>query len=297
MFQNTKVMDPLENKIIVFDGTCYLCRNGAMLTAKYSSISEEKLCAYNDLSDELRSKVDPSRFQNEMALVDTTGNETLYGLEGILYVISSRFKFLKWIKKGSILFNISNFFYKTLALNRYILFPIDSQIKCDCQPPLNRFYRLSFFSLCILFSLLISSLLGYSIGKHLQVFKFGVELALPATLFAVGTGWVVHILLSLLFLKGEQLYDYLGNLGTIMFVGVLLLIPGLAGAYLHAITYFPLMTLCIIVSCVIMTRMHNKRVRILGLNRAWAYSWFLLLQLSLILTLVFVLKNYEQWIS
>lgn len=281
-------MNTLADKLIVFDGNCYLCRNGAKLSVQFSSFPEEKLSAYDSLSPELQAKVDQQRFKNEMAVVDLNEKHTLYGLDGILFVLGTKYRFLKAIKPNGLFYKILRVIYRTIAYNRYILFPINSLIKCDCQPPLNKFYRIVLFSFCAIFSLLISSLLGYSIGAHIH---HQITTEVIATLGAVGAGWIAQLLTATLFLKGEQFYDYLGHIGVIMFVGVLVLIPGLIGAYLPPLNFFPLMGLCILISCTLMTRMHSKRARIIGLNKSWTYSWFFFLQLSVIITLALVLKS------
>src|SRR5882724_1577015 len=130
-------MSALSDKIIVYDGNCYLCRTGAMLTFKFSSLTENNLSSYDDLDPVLKAKVEQEVFQNEMAVLDRGENRTLYGLEGILFVLGTKFRIFSSIKAGSFLFKFLNFFYKIIAYNRYILFPINSTIKCTCQPPLN----------------------------------------------------------------------------------------------------------------------------------------------------------------
>jgi len=277
-------MNTLANKIIIYDGNCYLCRSGAMLTFKYSSLSEENLSPYDTLDARLKSKVALTSFQNEMAVVDRGEGRTIYGLEGILYVLGTKYNVFNRIKPGSFIFRFLNLFYRIIAYNRYILFPIHSKIKCSCQPPLNIRFRLLLFACCIAVSIMISLILGYSIGRHLPVSPGTV---IPGTLVAVSTGWILQVLLATIYLKGEQLYDYLGNLGVIMLTGVLVLAPALAGSFLQPRIYFPLLIINVLASCITMLRMHHKRTGLLGLKTTWDYSLFTLLISSAYFTIYF----------
>jgi hypothetical protein len=279
-------MKTLDNKLIIYDSNCYLCRTGARLSDKYSFVPSEKLAAYNDLPPELRSKVHLPSFRNEMAVIDTRSGNTLYGLDGILYVLGTRYKALKKVRTGGVLYRIIRMLYRTVSYNRYIMFPPRSLFKCDCQPPLNRRYRLLLFAFCGLAALIISSLLGISIA-----FNSGlpVKRSVLATLAAVGSGWVIQILTAKTALKEETFYDYLGHLGVIMLTGVLILVPALTAYFLGPFVFYPLIALFILTSCVTMTRMHYRRVVALQISQAWTYSWFLILQMSVMLTLFLVL--------
>lgn len=277
----------INKKLVVYDGNCYLCRNGAILAAEYGFIPQSRLTAFDDLDEHLRSKVDLEKFRSEMAVIDLEKKETSYGVDGVLSILSIRMPFMGKVKKEGLIYRIFKVLYRMIAYNRYILFPFNSPYKCDCEPPLNRRYRVALIAFCIFFSVLISALLGLSVSKH---FPIPVYTAVAATLFAVGTGWLLQMITALLFLKGEQVYNYLGNLGVIMLAGVLILIPGLAGAFLKTSVYLPLIAFFILVSCFTMTLMHRKRARILGLSSLWTWLWFIFLQLSFISTLIFILS-------
>jgi len=215
----------------------------------------------------------------------------MYGLEGILFVTGTKFKLLQRIKKGSLIFNLINFIYHIVAYNRYILFPINSAYKCNCEPQFNKKYRLVLFAICITGSILISSLFGYAISRNCHKPLYD---SVFYTLLAVGSGWIMQIVLAVSLLKGEKLYDYLCHLGVIMFTGVLILLPGLTTVFLPTSTFLCAMLFFVTGSCATMTTMHGKRIKTLGLKKAWTYSWFLFLQLSVISVSCYLLK-IEQW--
>jgi predicted DCC family thiol-disulfide oxidoreductase YuxK len=273
-------MNAADTQLIVYDGNCYLCRTGAELVAAYNFIPGNRLIPFDKLDNDLQSKVDAGLFRSEMAVIDREKNETYYGIDAVLIVLSNKIPFLKRIRKGGRIYRLLRLLYRTIALNRYILFPYPSTVKCDCEPPHNRKYRLILTGFCILIATVISTLLGFSLAAHLR--NVPSSAVVLSTLFAVGAGWILQMGAAFLFLQKEQLYDYLATLGVIMLAGVLILLPGLAVSFLHAIPYFSIMTACIVTSFITMTRMHIRRAYLMGLEPHWTLMWAVFLLVPVI---------------
>jgi len=267
-------MIKLDQKLIVYDSNCKVCSSAKDVVLKLTSIPEEKIIAFKDLSGELTSRVDPEKFRNVMALIDTAGGQTIYGSEGVAHIFSSQYRIARFIFQFAFIRKMFDFCYKTQAYNRYIIAMPKSQFACDCFPDKVAKYRISYIAFTIVFSALLTVWLGISLKPFFQISS--AEAATQMLLIA-GSGWVLQILLACAILKQKAL-DYVGHLGSIMVVGLVVLIPwmlvhsltGLATPYLPALN--------IAASSGIMLWLHIQRSRYLGLSQLWTATWFILLQ-------------------
>ena len=125
---------------------------------------------------------------------------------------------------------------------------------------------------------LVSVLLTAAFGISLVSFfpQTSIADAAKQMLLMAGTGWIVQILLGTLLLK-EKALDYIGHLGSIMVVGLLILVPWmiLEAAGIRNI-YFPVVS--VLISSAYMLYLHVHRIKYLELSQAWTFSWFLSLQ-------------------
>lgn len=242
-----------------------------------TSIPGEKIIAYKNLTHELSGKVDPSKFKNEMALIDLNNHPTLYGAEGVSYIFSSQYKPIDILLRRKLLFQVFKFIYRLQAYNRYIIATPKSNFQCDCFPDKMVSFRLSYIALTIGISVLLTVLFGIS----LKDFFYGMDLRTAGLqmLLMAGTGWILQIGAAWLLLKDKAL-DYIGHLGSIMVAGLLVIVPWMLFKWLTGIdlSYFPAGS--VVVSSFTMLQMHIHRVKYLALSQAWTLSWFLFLQLG-----------------
>jgi hypothetical protein len=270
-------MKSLNDKLIIYDSNCKVCSSLRDVVLRFTSIPEQKIKAYKDLSPDLNVKVDPDKFKNVMALIDTSGGNTLYGGEGIAYIFSSQYKIINFLLSFKLIFRLFNFFYKTQAYNRYIIATPKSNFRCDCFPDRVVKYRISY----IVFTLLISVFLTVMFGISLRNFFTGISLSEAAgqMLLMAGTGWLIQILLAVLFIKQKAL-DYIGHLGSIMVVGLLILVPWMLLYATTGILNIYLPALSVLISSAYMLYLHIQRIKYLELSQTWTISWFLLLQFT-----------------
>jgi hypothetical protein len=103
--------------------------------------------------------------------------------------------------------------------------------------------------------------------------KAAVEMLLIA-----GSGWVLQMILVLVLLKNNAM-EYIGHLGSIMVVGLLILIPSIimtsAGIQ---IMYIPIIS--VLCSSGYMLYMHIGRIKFLQFSTWWSFSWFAFLQIT-----------------
>jgi predicted DCC family thiol-disulfide oxidoreductase YuxK len=268
-------MKSLKNKLIIYDSNCKVCSSLRSIVVRFTSIPEAKIKAYKELSPELSYHVDPNKFRNVMALIDTSTGQALYGAEGVAYIFSSQYKIVDFLLTYKPIFNLFNFLYKTQAYNRYIIATPKSKFYCDCFPDKVVKYRLSYIIITFLISIFLTAMFGISLRKFF--IDVSASEAAGQMLLIAGTGWVVQIVLAIGLMKGKAL-EYVGHLGTIMVAGLLILIPWMV---LHFVTkiinpYIPMLSVVISSTC--MFYLHMQRINYLGLKQAWAISWFFLLQ-------------------
>ncbi len=268
-------MKTLETKLIIYDGNCKVCSSLRRIVLKLTSIGEDKIPAYTELSPELRAKVDHHQFKNGMAVIDTDGGETIYGAAGVAYIFSSQYKAFEILLKFKPFYYLFTSFYKIQAYNRYIIARPKSDVKCDCLPDRIVKYRVAYLALTISISILLTCLFGISLRNFFDAIS-PLEAAVQMLLIA-GTGWVIQITFALLLLKGKAL-DYIGNLGSIMVVGLLILVPWLLFHSITGIDNRILPAISVLLSSCYMLYLHVRRANYLELSQAWTLSWFLLLQ-------------------
>lgn len=268
-------MKSLNNKLIVYDSNCKVCSSLKDVVLKLTSIPEAKVKAYKDLSPELSLHVDSNNFKNVMALIDTSGGHTLYGAEGVAYIFSSQYKIADFLLSFKLIFKLFNFFYKTQAYNRYIIATPKSKFYCDCFPDRVVKYRISYIVLASLISVLLTTLFGISLRKFFT--NITASEAAGQMLLIAGTGWVVQIIIAVAVMK-EKALDYLGHLGSIMVVGLLILTPWMMFYYCTGILIPYIPGLSVLLSSACMLYLHTQRIKYMELTQAWTISWFLLLQ-------------------
>ncbi len=277
-------MKSLDNKVIIYDSNCRVCTSYRNAMLKFTHIPKEKTAAFQTLPDELTRLVDPDKFKNGMALIDTTGAHTIYGSAAVAHILASQYGFLDTLlrlKPFSLLFD---FIYQTQAYNRYIMATPRNRFKCDCEPDRVVKYRISYIVITLVIATLLTALFGISL-RHFFTGISASEAAMQMLLMA-GSGWALQMLLAAALLKDKAI-DYIGHLGSIMVVGTLILVPWML---FYAITasptpYLPIAS--VFVSSTYMLYLHFHRVRYLGISQGWTLSWFILLQSAAIFWIAF----------
>lgn len=156
-------MKTLDNKLIIYDSNCKVCSSLRDVVLKFTAIPEEKIKAFKDLTPDLTAHVDADQFKNVMALIDTSGANTIYGAQGVAYIFSSEYKLIDFLLSVKPIFKLFNFIYKTQAYNRYIIATPKSKFKCDCFPDRVLKYRISYIVMTLLISIFLTVMFGLSL--------------------------------------------------------------------------------------------------------------------------------------
>ncbi|SRR5690606_3372079 len=271
-------MKGLDDKIIVYDSNCSVCSALRDVILRVTSVPEAQVRAFKELTPELSERVDPERFRNAMALIDTRRDEpTLYGEEGVAYVFASQFRIADLLLRYRPLFILFKLFYRVIAYNRYIIATPRSRFLCDCFLDRVVHYRLAYVTITILLSAFVTALFGMSLKDFFP--SVSSVAGAGQMLLIAGSGWIIQIALAITVLRRQAL-DYIGHLASIMAVGVAILVPWI---FLHF--FFGLMEpliplVSVAASSITMLWLHIQRTRFLDLSQVWTACWFLLLQLT-----------------
>lgn len=268
-------MKTLTNKLIIYDSNCKVCSSLRDVVLRFTNIPTKKIVAYKDLSVQQNAMVDHAMFKNGMALIDTTGAATLYGAEGVAWIFSSQYRIIDFLLRFRLFYLLFAFLYKTQAHNRYIMATPKSKFQCDCVPDKVIKYRLTYIVIGLTISVILTMLFGISLTGFFANISPG-EAALQMLLMA-GTGWVIQMILAVVFLKGKAL-DYIGHLVTIMVAGLLVLVPWMLFHAATGILSVSIPVASVVLSSIVMLWLHISRASYLELNHRWTASWFLLLQ-------------------
>lgn len=268
-------MKTLKNKLIIYDSNCKVCSSMKEVITKVTSVPEQKIKAYKDLPAELSAKVDVEKFKNEMALIDLSEGKTLYGAEGVAYIFSSQYKLVGLLLAIKPLFYVFDFLYRMQAYNRYIIAAPKSKFHCDCFPDKVIFYRIAYIVFTVSVASFLTGMFGISLKDFFQ--NISASEAVLQMLLIAGTGWVLQITIAAVTMKTKAL-DYIGHLGSIMVVGLLILVPWMIFYFIMGIRIMAIPLLSVLLSSGYMLYLHIYRLRYLGLSQWWTFSWFLLLQ-------------------
>jgi predicted DCC family thiol-disulfide oxidoreductase YuxK len=265
----------LTNKLIIYDSNCKVCTSLRDIVLKLAPIPEEQVVPYGSLSAELSARVDPAKFRNGMALIDTSDGETIYGSEGVAYIFSSQYRILDFLLRSTLILQVFTFLYRTLAYNRYIIAAPKSRFVCDCFPDKVVRYRIAYILIALLTAIALTAWLGISLRDffpELTSFEAAMQMIL-----IVGTGWVAQLIVMGIILP-EKILDYAGHLGSIMVVGLLILVPWMLYETLGGAPVAAFPALSVVASSSTMLYLHIERARHLELSWSWTMSWFLFLQ-------------------
>ncbi|MFN3404823.1 MAG: hypothetical protein ACK40G_12045 [Cytophagaceae bacterium] len=202
-----------------------------------------------------------------MALIDTGNKETIYGAEGVAYIFSSQYKFVRCMLKCKILKFVFTFLYHLIAYNRYIIATPKSRFVCDCFPDRIIQYRLGYIILILSAIVGLSSLTTFVPGEidRTMIFK-SMILFFPVAF--------VQILFVILFRK-EKGWDHAGHLFTVNFVSIALFLPFLFAGILFPGKIDYLIVIGVTTSVGVMIFLYSSRLRFLDMSPLWLILWII----------------------
>ncbi len=273
-------MKAIDQKIMVYDNKCPMCVWYTGQFVKNGMLSSKNRVGFHELERHpLKSKINLQKAKHEIPLIDQQGGETIYGIDALLYVLSSKIKLIGIVGRFLPVYWLLKRFYAMISYNRRIIVPIKKEDAPIVHPDFNLKYRLSY----IVFAAVIAAAITYWLGWSLEGVWQGEEQVLGGQMLLIaGTGWLATAVIALLLLPDKKV-DYLGQLATVMLIGVLVLVPGIVLKQLLNDTSGWVLMGSVLASSSIMLWQHAKRARFLALRPAWTLCWFICLQLGALL--------------
>ena len=256
-------MKTLKNHTLIYDNECPMCNLYSKGFTHCGMLDEDGREAFTEISVRNRTLVDFNRARNEIALVDHTKNEVVYGLDSLLLIIGNSFPLLEKIARIQPLYWFFKRLYSFVSYNRKQIIPsAKDDTETSCIPDFNLKYRIAYIAFVVIFSASILSLFSGRMGLDLKP-DFIREL----------TVCLGQILWQTVFLRNylkDKIWDYLGNMMTVSLMGTLLLIPALLTDFapVFYLIYFGIVVL-------VMFLEHLRRCKILKLNYKPSIAWIL----------------------
>lgn len=216
----------MKDKIILYDDNCPMCCAYTKAFIKVGLLEEDGRIPFSELAESnLACQLDLDRSRHEIPLVDKNQTETIYGLDSMLTILEQKIPFLVKVARFRPFYLVLEQFYKFVSYNRQIIaakanttgrvnhkmttnltkFPTQSN-HFDCSPDFHLFYRLTY--------------LLFAFGLSALIFSQLTIIHTDATLI----GCSLFGLVSFIAFR-NNLWDWLGHLGTSLLIGALFLMP------------------------------------------------------------------------
>lgn len=209
-------MKTLTNFQLLYDGECPMCAHYADKFVRDGVLTNSAKTPYGTC--EVKG-LDTNRARNEIALVDNTSGDILYGLASWQYLLSIRYPAFKTCFYSKVAEIIGQRLYRFISYNRKVI-AIGKQFesKTGCTPDFNLKYRLLYILLACTLTVLI--LQPFSQLLHNYVPTIGIERE-----WLICFGQLVFQFPVVTAIHRERLVHYWGNLMTVSLIGSLLLLP------------------------------------------------------------------------
>lgn len=290
---------------MVYDADCPLCMAYTGAFIKTKMLDADGRISYQQVGGEFVPGMDAERAKNEIALINRETGEVKYGLESLLTIIETRFRWIGWLGRLQPLKFFFQKLYNFISYNRKVIIPakpvsgvgsasdvrsfdLTQQVQgdnsrhhtrmYDCTPTFKLKYRIAY--LLIVWLLTSVTLVQYSklLGTLIPATDFVRE-------FIICGGQVFFQAIAITFVTRTKHWDYLGNMMTVSLFGALLLLPALlVGKLLTGIPPLIFMLYFMLVVGVMLYE-HARRMKLLGLGWWPSASWVIyrLLVLTVIL--------------
>lgn len=269
---------------LLYDEDCPLCRWYTAQFVKYGFLKPEGRIAYATHIQQFEGIIDPQLAQTKIACVDHRTNRVSYGIDSLLLILGQRCKLIPIIGRFKPVNFCLKLLYLLISYNRKIIAPTPKQnINCACEPAKSIGWR-------VLFIVLVTFITSRIIQWYFPLFFSDYMNANPVNDVIL---LLLQLLVQTLFFRGfrqKNLYDYLGHLAFVSFLGALLLFGfglliqacaafGVPVAFISAVAFG--MTLCF------MFFEHKRRIELKDWSLKLCLSWIVFR--ILIYPLVFVL--------
>lgn len=193
-----KVNEGISQKIIIYDNTCPLCCWYTQKFTQLGFLEEDNRISFSEISQQDYGTIDWEKSRHQIPLVDKNGQQTLYGLDSLLFILGQKIPFIKRIFKLNFIYTFFLFLYNIISYNRRVIMPnAQKQKGFDCTPDFHFGYRSLF-----VFGLILSATSTFVPN----LFYFLTTIVLTS-----------FILLILWSLKWKNTTEILGQIALVLF--------------------------------------------------------------------------------
>lgn len=228
--------------------------------------------AYQDIDRVMYDYVDFNTAQNKVALIHEKEHRVSYGIDALNVILSKPFPWVGILLQFKPIYWFMTKLYLLLSLNRKIIVPVSCSKLGSCSPSRSWFWRVIFIVLC---GLVVNLIVGNYFVTHLSKYYIANPIYGDALFF---TGQLLFQALCCKLLKEPNVYDYLGQVSIVSFLGALLL--GCFSIGLSIFSFFGMNTellsgVCFGVVYAFMFYEHRRRLRIAEMNSYLTLTWIL----------------------
>lgn len=260
----------MKKGILIYDQDCPLCIWYTKQFIKFGILKESERISYFQAIQNPKLKFNQELAQNKIAFIKEEKNETVYGIDSLLALLGSRWKWIEIIGKLPIINSMLKLLYLLISFNRKVIAPVNCNDTISCTPTKNWFWRIVFIALIALF---LNFTVTHYFTHHLQNYFIGNK----------NYGDLLYFLFQFVFqgicfylLKQRNFYDYIGQIAFVSFLGGLLLGFFDLGLLFLQFTGFEtnlLVGICYGIVYMFMIYEHARRIKILGFTHWLTITW------------------------
>lgn len=269
---------------LLYDEDCSLCRWYTNTFVRFGFLQADARMPFHKGMKDNRFSFDENRARTEIALVSDQDQPVRYGIDSFLFVLGRRWKWVEVVGHFTPIYFLLRILYKLISWNRKVIAPVPCTTDCQCDPPMNRFWRLTFILLC---AWLTAVLVGNYFAAYFQEnMRWNIAWQ-EGWLFLLQIGF--QFLFFRLFRQGD-FWTYAGQIAVVSAIGALILGIVLLGLRTMSNAGFDVQFLEGVSFGMVLGIMlleHARRVRMLGLTKWLTVTW-LIFRLA-IYPLVFIL--------
>lgn len=259
---------------IIYDSDCPMCNWYTGTFINHGFLSENGREAYQNIGPYTKTCIDMNRARNHIALLNKKTGKITYGIDSLVEILSSRWKWIKTVATSFIVAPFLRFLYDFISYNRKVIAPSANRGFLSCIPDFNLTMRLLFILVC---GLGIESWAGNYFSNYFDTNTRWNGFPLRETLLFISQ-LLFQGLVAIAFTDKKNTMDYLGHLSFVSLIGAFFLfvfhillsvipfqqdlILVLSSAGLGAVLMFMFIE-------------HKRRIMLLGYPKVLSYSWVL----------------------
>lgn len=260
----------MEKGTLIYDQDCPLFVWYTNQFIKFGILKENERLTYFQAIQNPNLNFDQEMAQNKIAFVRIENKETLYGIDSLLAVLGSRWKWIETIGNLPGINSLFKLLYLLISFNRKVIAPVNCENTVSCTPTKNWFWRLTFIGLIALF---LSFSVTHYFTTHLQTYFIGDK----------RYGDLLYFLFQFVFqglffwiLKQRNFYDYIGQVAFVSFLGGIILgffDIGLLVLQKSGFETELLVGVCYGIVYLFMVYEHARRIKIMGFSGWLTITW------------------------